>query len=464
MRVSTSFPISIITAFIALAFCTSLRAENLYDPISGELLVSIIRLDATSAVSGRFQRVSESPLIWAGVDFQAVQASSRTEASYNPQENSLFVPEINIQQNLFSLKFSLTNNCDAAVCLEPQLDSVRANGRDGAAIFTSALTTSSTFSCSSCHAISETDGVAMDGLRRPGHELQNAAKRQSFKNGAIDNLLDAVNICVTEWMNGEALTADNQDWVNLQNWLLDQSTVEVAEPIQIDIVPPPLDLAGGAVSTGQSLFNRRCIVCHGFDGAGTQLAPQVSNRGLSAELIALRVRTSGRLNSSAYQGLTGGVMPFWGANRLSDSELIDIAAFIANGAESDIVMASDGPPEAMESACTSTSPKIGLQAQFTNFFHDIRGTATIIDDCTIEITGFSFDGGGIDTQIYLGKGGEFRESRGGFSVSGNLVGTRFLNNTLRVTLPAGRTLDDFDSISVWCVPVGISFGTGLFST
>ena len=301
----------------------------------------------------------------------------------------------------------------------------------------------------------------MDGFRRPGHSLENAVNRETFKNGAIDNLLAAVNICVTEWMGGEPLASDDQDWINLQNWLHDQSTDEVAEPIVIDIVEPPADLSGGDELNGRSLFNERCIVCHGFDGEGTQLAPQITGRGLAEELIATRVRTSGLSDSGAYQGLTGGVMPFWGADRLSDGELIDIVAFVANSTEEDIDEAMDDPDISEDTGCTLGSAKIGQQAQLLTRFHDVQGTATIIDDCTIEITNFSFDGGGIDTQIYLGTGGEFRESQGG-SVSGNLVGTLFVSNTIRVTLPVGKTMDDFDSISVWCVPVSASFGDGSF--
>tara|TARA_B110000858_G_scaffold49124_1_gene56629 strand:+ start:746 stop:2002 length:1257 start_codon:yes stop_codon:yes gene_type:complete len=412
-------------------------------------------------ISGRFSLVSESPLIWAGVDFQEIELSSRTEALYDPVAGTLFVPEINIDQNLFDLVFSLTENCDATFCLEPQLDTLVDNGREGATVFTSALTASSTFSCASCHAILEVDGFAMDGLRRPGHALENAVNRETFKNGAIDNLLDAVNICVTEWMGGEPLASDDQDWINLQNWLQDQSTAEVAAPIIIDIVEPPIELSGGDEPNGRELFNERCIVCHGFDGEGTQLAPQITGRGLAEELIAARVRTSGLSDSAAYQGLTGGVMPFWGADRLSDGELIDIVAFVANSTEEEINEGMDDPVSE-ETGCTLTSAKIGQQAQLLTRFHDVQGTATIIDDCTIEITDFGFDGGGINTQIYVGTGGEFRETQGGFSVSGNLVGTLFLANTIRVTLPVGKTMDDFNSISVWCVPVSVSFGDGFF--
>ena len=459
----SSIGLRLLFLAMIIAFSVSARAANLYNSTTGEFSVGVIRVDEGIAYSGLFSLVSESPLIWAGVDFQEVEISSRTEATYDSAANTLFVPEINIDQNLFDLTFSVTGNCDATFCLEPQLETLVDEGRDGATVFTTALTASSTFSCSSCHSIIEVDGFAMDGLRRPGHSLENAVNRETFKNGTIDNLLDAVNICVTEWMGGEPLTSDEKDWVNLQNWLQDQSTVEVAEPIIIDIVEPPTELSGGDALNGRSLFNERCIVCHGFDGEGTQQAPQITGRGLTEELIAERVRRSGRSDSAAYQGLSGGVMPFWGADRLSDGELIDIIAFVANGAEDEIDEAMDDPDLPGETGCTQNSAKIGQQAQLLTRFHDVQGTATIIDDCTIEITNFSFDGGGINTQIYLSIGGDFRESQGGFSVSGNLVGTLFASNTIRVTLPVGKTVNDFDSISVWCVPVSISFGDGFFS-
>lgn len=452
-----------IPLLLSLFFTSSVQGENLYDPATGELFISIIQVDENTSVSGRFNLVSTEPLIWAAIEFTPVAASSRTQAVYDGSDNSLYVPEINIQQNLFSLRFEITENCDASICLEPDVSSLVANGREGSAVFTTALTSASTFSCASCHAMSEVDGFAMDGIRRPGHPLENAPLRGTFKDGSIDNLLAAVNICVTEWMNADPLASDDSDWINLLNWLEDQNTEEVIAPITIDIVPPATDLAGGDGTNGRELFNTRCIVCHGFDGEGTQLAPQITNRGLSADLIAFRVRTSGRANSAAYQGLTGGVMPFWGANRLSDGELADIVAYVSAGEDAEVIEGMDDVPAPVDGACTSNSFKIGQQAVFREFAHDVAGTATIIDDCTIEITNFVFDGGGINVQFYLGLGGDFRESRGGFSASGNLVGVRFNGNTLRITLPAGKTTDDFDSISVWCVPVGVSFGSGFFS-
>ncbi len=94
----------------------------------------------------------------------------------------------------------------------------------------------------------------------------------------------------------------------------------------------------------------------------------------------------------------------------------------------------------------------------------MSGTATIIDDCTIELTNFNFDGGGIDVHVYAGTNLKFHPGQGGFSILCNLLGTRYENGRLRITLPKNVSLAQFDSLSIWCVPVGISFGEGKFSS
>ncbi|MCG8414095.1 MAG: DM13 domain-containing protein [Pseudomonadales bacterium] len=453
----------LLFGLVSLLGQQSALAGNLYDTASGDLVIPIIRLEDNTAYMAIFQRVSEEPPVWGASEFTPVSVSSRTEGVYTEQTASLWVPEINVGDVLYSLNFNVTQGCGFDVCLQADAESVVNNGRYGAAVYTTPLSSGSTFSCSSCHAMTEEDGFASDGFRRPGHPLKNANLRTSYKNGQFTEFLDAVNTCVTEWMNSTALEETDTDWINLLNWLQDQNDSDSAELVEVDIVEPPVNVVGGDVENGRDLFNTRCIVCHGFDGEGTQLAPKITGFDLSLEYIAQRTRTSGLTDSSTYSGLTGGVMPFWGSNRLSDPELLDIVAFVSTGAESGVMMANDDPLVNTETGCTSTSSKIGQTAALSTLFHAVSGTATIIDDCTIDLTDFRFDGGGIDVRIYVGNDGRFFEREGGFAISGDLVGISYFNNTLRLTLPPDRTLDDFNSISVWCVAVGVSFGTGFFN-
>ena len=66
-------------------------------------------------------------------------------------------------------------------------------------------------------------------------------------------------------------------------------------------------------------------------------------------------------------------------------------------------------------------------------------------------------------RFYSGLGGDYR---GGFSMSeADLRRPNGYDGTEPVfaRLPEGRSLDELDGISVWCVPVAASFGDGLFS-
>lgn len=275
-----------------------------------------------------------------------------------------------------------------------------------------------------------------------------------------------MNTCVDEWMDAEPLRASDERWQALFAFLDAQATVEVADPIVIDIVSPPADLTGGDMIAGMTTFNGACAVCHGLDAVGTERAPSLIGEGLDAETIARRIRTSGFRGSTTYEGLTGGRMPFWASDRISDAELLDLVAYVEEIGRvvvtPDSGMPMDGgmpPMDVGPSGCEATHPRVGQTATLSTFAHDVAGMARIVDDCTVVIDSFAFDGGGINIQIYGGLGGNYSE---GISLSGNLRGMSFMGETFTITLPEGVTLDDFDGISVWCVPVGVSFGDGQF--
>jgi Electron transfer DM13 len=111
-------------------------------------------------------------------------------------------------------------------------------------------------------------------------------------------------------------------------------------------------------------------------------------------------------------------------------------------------------------ACAKTSTKIGQVATLSTRSHNVKGQAKIVDDCTIEISNFSYDGGGLSKVfVYGAKGGNYVA---GFPIGTNLKGTVFSNQTLRVTLQAGD-LDKLDGISIWCADANANFGDGTFA-
>ncbi|MEQ8955352.1 MAG: DM13 domain-containing protein [Gammaproteobacteria bacterium] len=458
-----SLPRITFVVLCTLLFGSKSFSETMFDAASGQLIIPVLQTGENEAYSATFSLISVDPPVWGLESATPVTDSSRTAATFQAGTGTLFVPEINVDGKLYNLEFRVSTDCETGACLEPQLESLQDLGRSGANIYTTVASTASTFTCATCHAISETDGFAADGIRRPGHPLLNATRRPHFKDGELDSLLDAVNICRTEWMNTSTWTESDQEWINLRNWLDDLATADSADPVTMDIVAPPADLSGGAEAPGRDLFNTRCVVCHGQDGLGTERGPKIAGIGLGADYIASRVRSSGRSDSAAYAGLSGGIMPFWSADRLSDGELADIIAFLGSGTVDPMdTGGGDGGGGSVPSGCTSSHPNVGLSATLTRRFHNVAGTATILDDCTIQLTNFFYDGGGIDVHVYAGNNLQFHPADGGFSLKSGLLGTAYNNGTLTITLPSGVTLDDFDSISIWCVPVGQSFGDARF--
>lgn len=314
-----------------------------------------------------------------------------------------------------------------------------------------------TFACSTCHALDEPAG---DGFIRPGHPIGDAASRPNFKNGAVDTLLEAVNSCRVEWMSATAWQESNEDWKALEAFLVGTAPADPSPALSFDRVEPPADVSGGDAAAGQDEFNKTCVVCHGEDAAGTQRAPALAGLMLDPAYIALRVRTSGDEDSPIYPGLTGGRMPFWSADRLSDDALIDIAAYLETSTGSGDP-GPGGDPGGELRDCESTSSKIGSTATLDGSFHDVGGVATIVDDCTIRIDNFTFDGTGINVQVYGGVNEDYAR---GFTMSGDIRrADAYEGETITVQLPEGTSLDELDGLSVWCVPAGVSFGDGQFS-
>jgi mono/diheme cytochrome c family protein len=330
----------------------------------------------------------------------------------------------------------------------------------GEALYSQPHDDGNTFACGTCHALAE---PAPDGFRRPGHPIGNAANRPSYKNGQLDALLDAVNSCRIEWMAAPAFAANDPRWLELLDFLQTEAGSEPASAISYDIVSPPSDLDGGDAGDGRATFNGTCVVCHGVDAVGTERGPALNPETLTDALVAQRVRTSGPADSPIYPGLTGLIMPFWAADRLSDDELRDVVAFVLDNdpgaGGSGGTGGGGGTPGLRE--CDATHPKIGQVTMLSTLAHSVSGTAEIIDDCTIRVEDFVYDGGGIDVRFYSGVGGNYV---GGFPMSEDLVRQGGYNSeTVYAQLPEGRTLDELDGISVWCVDVDVSFGDGIFA-
>lgn len=111
--------------------------------------------------------------------------------------------------------------------------------------------------------------------------------------------------------------------------------------------------------------------------------------------------------------------------------------------------------------CDSTHEKVGQTGFFNTFAHNVAGKAEIIDNCTIKITQFSYDGGGPDVYFYAANDGAYG-NEGSFRMGRKLNGTSVENAEFILKLPSGKTLDDLNGISVWCVDFAANFGDVMF--
>ncbi|KGJ97630.1 DM13 domain-containing protein [Colwellia psychrerythraea] len=107
--------------------------------------------------------------------------------------------------------------------------------------------------------------------------------------------------------------------------------------------------------------------------------------------------------------------------------------------------------------CTTTHGKIGHSGFFNTFHHNVSGKATIIDDCTIEITQFSYDGGGPDVYFYGAIDHQYAESAA-FAIGQQINGQSYDNASITLKLPQNKSLDDLNGLSVWCVDFSANFG------
>lgn len=108
----------------------------------------------------------------------------------------------------------------------------------------------------------------------------------------------------------------------------------------------------------------------------------------------------------------------------------------------------------------SDHPKVGQMAILSTLAHDVAGQVLIKDNCTLEVTGFSYDGGGPSVYFYGGVDGDYDAQ--GFRIGEQLNGQVYNDASFTVTLDSAAHLDQMNGISVWCYDFAVSFGDGLF--
>lgn len=113
-------------------------------------------------------------------------------------------------------------------------------------------------------------------------------------------------------------------------------------------------------------------------------------------------------------------------------------------------------------ACTVDSSKVGGRFALTERAHGVRGTLVVVDDQTLTLEDFSFDGGGLDVRALVAADRDaLRDDAVVLSEDLRRAGG-YEDASLSFALPAGLTVDDVGAFSIWCVVVGQSFADATF--
>lgn len=105
--------------------------------------------------------------------------------------------------------------------------------------------------------------------------------------------------------------------------------------------------------------------------------------------------------------------------------------------------------------------KVGEIARLFTRYHGVTGTAHIVNNRTVELRNFYYDGQGLDVVVYVSPN-PYPSFSGGISISGDIKGTNYVDATLRLTLPEGFDLGSLSYVSIWCIDIPVSFGDGMF--
>lgn len=182
--------------------------------------------------------------------------------------------------------------------------------------------------CASCHLGAGTDPGTLSLLQAAA-----GYPRFSGRDGGVRDLVDRINGCMTRSMNGRELPRESPEMVAMVSYITSLGSVYAAmgESQRAVSEPPAFRTPDRAASlqAGGKVFENRCAICHGVDGAGLWATPEridgyvfpplwgpdSFNNGAGMH----RVLTAARFIKAR--------MPL-GEATLTDDEAFDVAAYI----------------------------------------------------------------------------------------------------------------------------------------
>jgi thiosulfate dehydrogenase len=195
------------------------------------------------------------------------------------------------------------------------------------------------FTCATCHPMGNAVPVLQaqaphgEGRITPGYDLYGVTTRPNWWGGYETRLLDAINVCVTEFMGGAALTAEDERARELYEYLADHGPAEPTPALPLTVVKTVTDLAtlSGDAGRGRDVYDRSCRECHGAPRTGAErLGSRISKipddtlaefPDNARAVVVEKVRHGRFFN-------VGGSMPLYSAEAISDQEIADVLAYL----------------------------------------------------------------------------------------------------------------------------------------
>lgn len=185
------------------------------------------------------------------------------------------------------------------------------------------------FTCATCHVVDPAAPVVVPGRLDPGYNLAGAATRGSWWGGGSTSLLDAINVCIKEFMGGGPLARDSDAARQLDAYL-EAGAPATGMPAPFTFVRTATDLTelAGDATRGQEAYQKACARCHGEARSGNgrkapaTVLPQSTQGtfgGAAREVTVEKIRHGRFIN-------IGGVMPFYTAEAMSDQVIADMLA------------------------------------------------------------------------------------------------------------------------------------------
>lgn len=188
------------------------------------------------------------------------------------------------------------------------------------------------FSCATCHVVDPAAPVVVPGRLDSGYNLAGAPRRGSWWGHGSITLLDAINVCIKEFMGGRALTRDDEA-ARLLDAYLNASSPAPATPAPFTLVRAVGKLADrkGDAGRGREAYQQSCHRCHGelhtWKGHLTPQAVVLPQSTLAMFPTQAREVTIEKVRHGRFFNI-GGVMPLYTLEAMSDDTLADILAFM----------------------------------------------------------------------------------------------------------------------------------------